>query len=284
MCDTLVATPEATKNGVMILAKNSDRQPGEKQVVEFVPARNPRERIVRCTYTAIPQAKRIYATFLSRPTWMFGAEIGVNEHGVAIGNEAVYSKRKYRKTGLTGMDMLRLALERSPTAKEALRVIISLLKKYGQGGNCGYNKAVYYHNSFIVADPKEAYVLETADNAWAWKKVKSVYTISNQYTLEKPDASNVTDFYSLKARSPEYKPDARRAKTLEFLQQQEGRITKKDMMWILRSHGDVRICRHDSLDTAGSMVAVLRPGRESEAYFTGKAYPCKNAFRRYAFR
>jgi acetylornithine/succinyldiaminopimelate/putrescine aminotransferase len=37
MCDTLVATGEATADGASILAKNSDRHPNKAHIVEYVP-------------------------------------------------------------------------------------------------------------------------------------------------------------------------------------------------------------------------------------------------------
>ena len=85
---------------------------------------------------------------------MWGAEMGTNEHGVTIGNEAVFTREPYAASGLTGMDLLRLALERSRTAAEAVQTIVSLLEEFGQGGLCSLERAGFtYHNSFIVADP-----------------------------------------------------------------------------------------------------------------------------------
>lgn len=47
---------------------------------------------------------------------------------------------------------VRLGLERSKTAKEALDVITALLEKYGQGGPCSQAEDLFYHNSFIICD------------------------------------------------------------------------------------------------------------------------------------
>ena len=66
----------------------------------------------------------------------------------------------------------RLGLERGDTAEEALNVICTLLEKYGQGGPCCENKPdACYYNSFIIADGKEAWVLETSGKHWAAEKV-----------------------------------------------------------------------------------------------------------------
>src|SRR5690554_6713593 len=97
--------------------------------------------------------------------------MGCNEFGLNIGNEAVFTKEPYRKKGLLGMDMLRIALERCKTSVEALQLLIDLLGRYGQGGNCGFQKRFTYHNSFLIADKNSAYVLETAGEYWAAKKV-----------------------------------------------------------------------------------------------------------------
>src|SRR4051812_21825495 len=121
MCDTMVAMPDSTADGAVWFAKNSDREPGEAQVIEHLPRSNRHAgKTLQCTYLEIPQASETNEVLLSRPFWMWGAEIGSNEHGVTIGNEAVWTKVPIEKTGLTGMDLLRLALERTTTAREAL--------------------------------------------------------------------------------------------------------------------------------------------------------------------
>lgn len=68
----------------------------------------------------------------------------------------------------------RLGLERAKTAREAIDVITALLSEHGQGGLCSedHNFGQWtYHNAFVVADAKEAWLLETAGKFWAAKKV-----------------------------------------------------------------------------------------------------------------
>ncbi|MEM2920683.1 MAG: carcinine hydrolase/isopenicillin-N N-acyltransferase family protein, partial [Candidatus Bathyarchaeia archaeon] len=131
MCDILVATSEATENGEMIFAKNSDRDPNEAQVLEFVPRRASNETVVKMTYTEFPQAEESYAILLSRPWWMWGAEMGANEYGLVVGNTAVFTKEPYDKVGILGMDLIRLALERTKTSRDALNFMISVIEKQG---------------------------------------------------------------------------------------------------------------------------------------------------------
>ncbi|MEN8114041.1 MAG: C69 family dipeptidase [Actinomycetota bacterium] len=182
MCDTIVVV---RPDGVLF-AKNSDRDANEAQIPEWHPAADHAEgSIVRATYLEIPQVPHTYATLISRPFWMCGAEMGTNEHGVTIGNEAVFTDQPLSDDGLTGMDMLRLTLERAATAEEAVGVLVDLLERYGQGGGCGFEKPSFtYHNSFLVADQTEAWVLETAGSLWATEQVRSgVRTISNGLTI-----------------------------------------------------------------------------------------------------
>lgn len=182
MCDTFIALSSVTEDRSVIFGKNSDREPNEAQSLEYHPARTyGADQTLQCTYLKIPQARTTYAMILSRPFWMWGAEMGSNEKGVVIGNEAVFTRLpRSLEGGLTGMDLLRLGLERGATAQAALDVIVGLLADYGQGGVCGYeDKSLTYHNSFIIADSTEAWVLETAGPVWAALKVSDYYTISN---------------------------------------------------------------------------------------------------------
>ncbi|MFH1852997.1 MAG: C69 family dipeptidase, partial [Candidatus Neomarinimicrobiota bacterium] len=185
MCDTFVVLPSASANVSTLFGKNSDREPNEAQIVEYHPAADhPADSRLKCSYLEIPQVRHTCAVLLSRPFWMWGAEIGANEHGVVIGNEAVWSKMPLEKVGrLTGMDLLRLALERSTTAETALEKITELLAEFGQGGNCGYTAPMVYHNSYIIADPAQAWVLETAGQLWVARRINNSYSISNGLTI-----------------------------------------------------------------------------------------------------
>ncbi|MGE5453933.1 MAG: C69 family dipeptidase, partial [Methylocystaceae bacterium] len=184
MCDTMVVLGNSTFDGQVLFAKNSDRHPNEPHII----IQQPRQQHsisskVRCTYIEVDQAPTTYAVLLLKPSWIWGCEMGANEYGLNIGNEAVFTREPVADTGLTGMDMIRLALERCRTSEEALEYMIELLSRYGQGGNCGYGRRFLYHNSFLLADPTSAWVLETAGEYWAAARVHDFRAISNCLSL-----------------------------------------------------------------------------------------------------
>lgn len=187
MCDTFVALQDYTSNKSIIFAKNSDREPDEiHELTHFSAKEYKEEEKVKCTYIEIPQVRQTFEVLLAKPFWIWGCEMGVNEKGVVIGNEAIFTKIPYEKeNGLIGMDLIRLALERSETSDMAVEVIANLLNKYGQGGACGYrDKKFRYHNSFLIADFNSAKVMECYGREWAVKKIKNAYSISNCISIK----------------------------------------------------------------------------------------------------
>lgn len=320
MCDTFVALPPVTGDSSIILGKNSDREPNEAQALEYHPAARYAEgALVQCTYITIPQARETYATILSRPHWMWGAEMGCNEQGVAIGNEAVFTRMPDHMGNdrLLGMDLLRLALERAATAQQAMEVIIQLLADHGQGGTCEYLRNWTYHNSFLMADSTEVWLLETAGPLWAARQVTESYSISNGLTIgeaidrQHPDLIDTArskgwlkrgqTFHFARCYSDWFYTTfsmsrLRRACSLDRVQGRHGPIDVTGALDILRDHNSesyhphrhlfyTRLCahaaypvtRHD-VQSVGSLVAHLRPD-QATIWATGTSAPCTGIFK-----
>jgi dipeptidase len=318
MCDTLVATKSAASNGIAIFAKNSDRHPNEGQALKFFPAAeyNANAR-VKCTYIEIPQARHTYAVLLSKPFWMWGAEIGVNEHGLAIGNEAVFSKIPANKQpALLGMDLLRAALERAATPREAMQVITSLLEEFGQGGNAAYGKNLYYHNSFIIANHEDAWVLETVNKEWAARQIKDTYSISNCFTIgaqydmastnlvqlaEQKGLTKSAGTFDLAKDYSDFifttfgKGRIRSKTTLGKMNEQKGKITVETMINILRNHKEpdfdpqdsvteIDVCMHAGFgpireDQSAASMVVYMDKDNPIVFATGTSAPCTGIFK-----
>jgi dipeptidase len=59
----------------------------------------------------------------------------------------------------------------------------TLLEQHGQGGHSGFMHPFYYHNSFLIADSQDAWVLEAVERRWVARQVKGVASISNCLTI-----------------------------------------------------------------------------------------------------
>lgn len=287
MCDTLVSL---TADGVL-LAKNSDRDTNEAQVLRwYAAAEHPVGTDLRTTWATIPQVPRTSAVALSQPWWMWGAEIGANEHGVAIGNEAVFTRRTGEKGegALLGMDLLRLGLERAATAETAVEVIVSLLEEHGQGGPCSYEHPRFrYDNSFLIADRDGAVVLETAGRRWAAERVTGrARSISNGLTI-----AGFADRYADPVRGRVAACRTRRGRTEAAAAVSQDPL---DLFAALRDHGPGGVptwspangglaapCVHGGglitgSQTTASWVADLAQGQH---WITGTSAPCLSIFK-----
>jgi hypothetical protein len=161
------------------------------QVLERLDPR--REARTRCTWIEVDgHPGPTLAVTGTRPAWMWGLEMGVNEAGVAAGNATIYTTHDPRGSApaLTGMDLVRLALERAPSAGEAVGLLGDLLDRYGQGGSGHRDADRPYWSSFLVADPSSAYVVETSGRTWAALPVDRTWATSNRTTIPAFDAAH----------------------------------------------------------------------------------------------
>ncbi|XP_017278179.1 secernin-3 [Kryptolebias marmoratus] len=308
-CDTFVALPPSTEGQRIIFGKNSDRPCDEVQEVVYFPARDydPDEKL-ECTYIEIEQVAHTHAVVLSRPAWLWGAEMGANEHQVCIGNEAVWGRESAdEEEALLGMDLVRLGLERADTAEKAVDVIAELLGRYGQGGPCMEDECGFtYHNSFLVSDRKEAWVLETSGKYWAAERVEGGYrNISNQYGIttkidkEHPEMReyaqskgwwdgktefNFATVYSYLTTARIESAGSRYCEGKKLLENRNGHITAEAMMDVLRDK-DSGINMEGMFMTTGSMVSVIPtdPALPGVHYFTATPDPQRSIFKPFVF-
>ncbi len=286
MCDTFVALANSTADGSVLLAKNADTEINEAQDLvrfprrEWVPG-----AAVRVTHKVIPQPRVTHDVVLDKSFWTYGAEIGFNEHGLACGNEAVFSNQPSDGDGVMIIDLLRLMLERATTCDEAVDVLAGLLAEHGQGGNCELRGNSHFDGGFLLADHTGAVELMTAGKHWAAKRVQDIATISNVHSIRadwyRASCEAGTDFrarFTDEAKSRCTAPDERQKASFDFLSCARGRVTVRTMADLLRYTGEgdydpmdgerpTRICMHAApydfrlWQATGSMISVAKGGR-----------------------
>jgi secernin len=315
----MVSLASSTANGQTIFAKNSDRPATECQPLILRERETyPSEAQKTLQFVTIPEARTTWRHVGSRPWWCEGYEHGFNEHQVVIGNQGLRSKNpEFTDPKLIGMEILRLGLERGQTAAEAVDAMTSAISEFGQGKFANEEGVRTYDNGYIVADPNEAYVIETAGHEWAVQKVDGAHSISNVYSVEtnlhrlsagaessaisnghwKSDRPfNFADAWSDADRSSG-SGYTRRCRSGALLDGQSPGIDARSMMATLGDHSDnpddapraemwdaTSICIHwkeegEGGNTAASLVADLcSDGSRLPVYWCSFYSPCLGVF------
>src|SRR5262249_4915147 len=151
-----------------LFGQNNHRSAREFPCLRLVPGRDfALGEKVHTQFLELPQARKTHSVLGSHLPGSWGYLQGLNEHRLAIGCAPYRTKLRSRCPGLLGTDLVRLALERCRTASQAVAFLADMVERHGQG--------VFPHgldpsqgdHGFLIADPNEAFVLETSGNYWA---------------------------------------------------------------------------------------------------------------------
>ena len=250
MCDTFVALPPVTRDKSVLFAKSADCEVNEANAIVRIPGRkHMKGEAVRVTHLVIPQAEETYEIFLTKAFWTYGCEIGINEYGLAMGEEAVFTtEMAEEKDGLIGPDLMRIGLERARTCQEAIEIMTWLLEQYGQGGSAELKGNSHFDSSFLMSDTGEAYILETAGRKWAVRKVEQFDSISNMLGISTnwsrcsvdpgTNKSHWAQTFGLPEVPPTLGSPDRQCITYDALKENAGQITASTMFNIMRHHND----------------------------------------------
>lgn len=271
MCDTLC---HLDADGAWF-AKNSDRPPDEVQVARTLAPRPADAGPLRAQYVDLgPDPGAVGIPVASQPTWLWGFEHGVNEHRVAVGNEAVYTTddRHTAPRALLGMDIVRLTLERARDAPEALAVLTDLVETYGQGGSGWQHSDEPYFSSFLISDPRHAYVVETSNRTWVAREIgRGGAAISNRlgighdWTLASADVARGSDWQDRRdAKAPTGIADHRLAVTQACVSDR-AEVDLAAIVAVLRDHGPTRPLLPRDVESDWSGVSVCMHVRGYQA-------------------
>lgn len=302
-CDMVVALGRATVDGQTLFGQNYTLPAGHPVTLQTTPGRAfAAGEKTRTQHVEVPQARQTCAVFGVRPEGAWGYVHGVNEHGVATGCTTWRSKIRRGQPGLTGPDLVRLALERSARAQQAVDTIAELVERHGQGTAAGAGdepEAGGQDFAFLVADAKDAFLVEAAANYWVYQQAHSVRAAGNAPSVRQdwdriarglaghaieqgwwPGDGKKLDFAdALGENLTGTESGLRRwGRATLLLEQQSGHIDAAFVRRVLSDHyegtsfeveprepsGPVPLCRHphdaDPQQTAVSVVAPLGPG------------------------
>ncbi len=178
-CTTILVGRSLTADGSLIHAHNEDM--GNEAVGRLwavAPSSHPQGETLSVPYVELPHAESTYGYWASgnaqgaaglgtseqiRP--YDSVLVGLNRQGVSMSCNWAYSREENREgAGIRRYAIRQLLLERATSARHGVEILGELIDEYGQADWGG----LIYH----LADPREAWVVETTTRNWVARRLR----------------------------------------------------------------------------------------------------------------
>jgi len=213
-------------------------------------------------------------------TWIL---CGMNEYGVSIGGHGVSSKEPIsKKKGLSFFEVIKLVMERTRNAREAVNLIGQLAEEHGQTG-------MGTDNAYCVGGSDGGWIVEVAARNWVAKRCPDdgIITYANQYLIESEWDSSSADLINYAERRGWYVPGRSGGKPFSFrgcygknfdmpyntlreqrmrslLDDKVGHITIQDIIELTRDHYEgTEYSRYTTIDKGTSKEPYPYPPHKS---------------------
>jgi dipeptidase len=258
-CTTILIGKDATADGSVMLAHTEDMDQNDSGKLWFKPRGiHAPDTTFSIPTVVIPQERVTYAYWGQGNSDPVAAKYngavlgGMNEFGVSFGCNFVTSKAKRIETGhgIQRYSIRKLVLERSRTALEAVKLIGELIDTYSLSESLV---------AFGIADPYEAWVVETTPTQWVAYRVPDddFHVIANQYTITTKWDLSSKDLVDYATKQGWYNPNGgepfnfkevygdklhdptnviRENRVSATLKAKVGSITKEHLIGLMRTH------------------------------------------------
>jgi len=268
-CTTIIVGKELTKDKVIIHAHNEDMGMETVGRLWHVSAKQySKDATISVPYVTIKQPKKTlsyWASGNSKLTQGLGTSqtqlpydsilVGMNENGVTMACNWAFSREaKREKKGIRRYAIRQLILERAVSAKAGVELIGKFIDSHGQADHGGL--------IYVLADSKEAWVVETTTHHWVAKKIRdneiwvsanrfrigTTYDLSSKQLVEnaktkgwfdpKKGPFNFSQAYGDPEKMNQKYDKERENRVLELLEIRKGKISEEDLFSVLRDRYD----------------------------------------------
>lgn len=261
--DMVVALGQATVGSQTLFGLNTHAVPGTRRYGLVGHAgRNPAlgEKIATDTLPLL-QGRDCWALVGAGWDGAWGLTHGCNEQGVVMGRAGWKSRVDSSPETLLGTDLVRVVLERAHNAQQGAEILTDLISRHGQRYSADAAD-VFTDNVFLIADAREALLVEAAGRHWALLECRRSRAVSDAALIRQDwqrvshelapeavrlgwwkDDGNKLDFGGLLGEGCPVQTWAlqRWGRATLLLEQQDGRLDLDGLRMLLDEHFDTAI-------------------------------------------